>query len=96
MKEKQITRTFTVTNAEVLSLNVETKETCVSQVKKLGKLTAREMLNILRDECEDNPVKPVSILQFSHKLERRAMAESIFLKYSEEVPLLKGDGGQDD
>lgn len=86
-KEKMITRTFKVTEACFMVIDVSDGNKIFDMVDTFnGHLSEKETLAAAREKWETKDMPVVTIKSFEHKEVLRGMPESQFLAYSVELP----------
>lgn len=88
-KEKLVTRTFTIYDAEVLGFNTETSEKEIKHINFTKKFNdEKKMIDSIRktEEKNNSSFVPVKVLSIAEKSELRGMTESHFIDESEILP----------
>lgn len=86
-KEKLITRTFVITQATVLSLNVETTEPSTETYEMLGIYKTDEaLLKAVKELHDTDKDKAVAVTAKTEIEEIRGISESLFLQHSIVLP----------
>jgi hypothetical protein len=86
-KEKLITRTFVITQATVMALNIETAEPSTETYEMLGIYkTDEELLKAVKELYDTDTEKVVAITAKTEIEELRGISESLFLQHSIVLP----------
>lgn len=86
-KEKLITRTFVITQATVMVLNIETAEPSTETYEMLGIYkTDEELLKVVKELYDTDTEKVVAITSKTELEELRGISESLFLQHSIVLP----------
>lgn len=86
-KEKLITRTFVITQATVMSLNIETAEPSTETYEMPGIYkTDEELLKAVKELYDTDTEKVVTITSKTEIEELRGISESLFLQHSSVLP----------
>lgn len=86
-KEKLITRTFVITQATVMALNIETAEPSTETYEMLGIYkTDEELLKAVKELYDTVTEKVVTITSKTEIEELRGISESLFLQHSIVLP----------
>ena len=86
MREKMVTRSMKVTQAQVLMVNLETQETATTQVNIPNTFKDDKVLmKALSKSYEGSQLKPVHVLSTSIKETLYGMSEKTFLENAQEL-----------
>lgn len=86
-KEKLITRTFVITQATVMALNIETAEPSTETYDMPGLYKTDEaLLKAVKELYDTDTEKVVTITSKTEIEELRGITESVFLQYSIVLP----------
>lgn len=86
-KEKLITRTFVITQATVMTLNIETSEPSTETYDMPGLYKTDEaLLKAVKELYDTDTEKVVTITSKTEIEELRGITESVFLQYSIVLP----------
>lgn len=86
-KEKLITRTFVITQATVMTLNIETAEPSTETYEMPGIYkTDEELLKAVKELYDTETEKVVAITAKTEIEELRGISESLFLQHSIVLP----------
>lgn len=89
-RAKNVTRTFSVTNATVLCLNCTTAEPFNETVKLSGVFEdEKQILKAAKKLLESDEISVAKVVDVSVENHLYAMPEQVFLKYAVELPLRK-------
>jgi len=88
-KDKLVTRTFTIFDAEVLGFDTETSEKEIKHFTYTKKFNdEKKLIDFVRksEEKNNSSFVPVKVLSISKKNELRGMTETHFIEESEILP----------
>ena len=87
IKEKTITRTFTINTVEYIGMNITDSTVIKNSAIIPGKYTKEELLMILRNNEESDTIKIVAITDVFTIEELRGIPESVFYNNSELIEI---------
>lgn len=94
-KEKLVTRTFKLTDCEVMIVNTVTAEVSTVTSTFVGSLTTDEATKKAKELVEDDIVKVVKVTLLAEYDELRGMTETAFYEASKVLPPRTGKEGEE-
>ena len=87
IKEKTITRTFTINTVEYIGMDITNSAVIKDSARIPGKYSKDELLVILRNNEESEAIKIVAITDVNTVEELRGIPESVFYNNSELIDI---------
>ena len=85
-RERMVTRTITITNVEVMALDVTKAEVITTSFELNGEYTAETALKRIKKNCEDDTMKYVHVEKISTQEILYGMSEYDFMRYAKILP----------